>query len=114
MTKKFTKQSSSCGNQLRLDEIIEDSFQGAPRRGERTPRRNIFGQSRVECSQTRSEHSAVGFGEEHGNSSSESGELVSACARELADKAFTFQSAQIISRLSGGVGRIEQRRRSPH
>ena len=42
MTKKFTKQSSSCGNQLRLDEIIEDSFQGAPRGGERTPRRNIF------------------------------------------------------------------------
>src|SRR5207245_8488023 len=36
-------------------EIVEHSFQRAPRRGERTPRRNIFGQSRVECSQTLSE-----------------------------------------------------------
>ncbi len=86
----------SCGNQLCLNEVVEGPLEAVPSSAKTTSRRNVFGQSGIECAQTRSEHAAVGLGEEHGDAAAQIRQLITVLARDLRDQPFALQTAKIV------------------
>jgi hypothetical protein len=74
---KFTKRSSSSGDQFRLKEFIETSFESVPSPAERAPCDHIFRQTRIQPTQSGSEYATVSLGEKHGHATPKADELVS-------------------------------------
>ena len=72
----FTKRSSSGGDQIPLNELVESALKAVPSRAEPASRRHVVWESGVEPAQTGSEHTTVGLGEEHGNPATQTGELI--------------------------------------
>jgi len=76
VVKKFTKRSSSRGDQIRLNKLIKVPFKAAPSFAQFAPRRNVFWQLRVKHAQSGSEHATVRLGEKHGDPATQTRESI--------------------------------------
>src|SRR5439155_6033350 len=73
-----------------------------------TTSRYFIWQTQIEHSKPRSERPTIGLGEEYGDASTETRELVSMRVRDPADEPLALESAQIISRLTTAVGLLHE------
>src|SRR5215813_5363997 len=94
--------------------MIESPLESMLSLGKRTPRRQLFGQVRIERAQARSQDPAIGFREEHGYPTTEIRELIAMSVCDFHDEALAFEPAQIIRRLAGAVGCCTQPSNSLH
>src|SRR5215471_19417080 len=84
--------------------MIESPLESTPSLGERTPRRQLFGQVRIERAQARSQDPAIGLREEHSHPTTKISELIAMSVCDFHDQALALEPAQIIRRLAGAVG----------
>jgi hypothetical protein len=80
---EFTKRSSSRGDQIRLNKLIEIPFKALPSRAQATPRRNLCWQTGIQRAQAGSQPATVGLGERYGDPTPQAGEWIPLRAGDL-------------------------------
>ena len=84
--------TSSCYHLL-LHKVVKSFVEAVPGTAERPPFNHIVGETEIKCAQSRSEHSAIGFGEKHRHATTYAGETVGVSMGELDNQSYSLKSS---------------------
>jgi hypothetical protein len=76
-----------------LHKVVKSFVEAAPGTAERPPFDHIIWEREIQRTPSRSEHSAIGFGEKHSHATTYAGQTVGVSTGELGNQSFTLKSS---------------------